>query len=148
MAEDSNKPVYTISTAAKLMGISVHTLRMYENEGLIIPFKKESNQRLYSDEDVERVRCIRKSIQDDKIGIAGLKSIASLIPCWEIVKCSSEDRENCESFISHLKPCWTYKHNNNLCSNLACINCPVYKEFNCSNVRQKIFEVISSKTAG
>jgi len=64
-----DEPKYTISNAAKLMGISVHTLRMYEREGLIIPFKKESNQRLYSDRDLERVKCIRKTINDDKIHI-------------------------------------------------------------------------------
>ncbi|MFH2031950.1 MAG: MerR family DNA-binding transcriptional regulator [Bacteroidota bacterium] len=40
------EPKYTISSAANLLGISVHTMRMYEKEGLIIPFKKESNQRL------------------------------------------------------------------------------------------------------
>ena len=43
-----DEPKYTISNAAKLAGISIHTLRMYEREGLIIPFKKTSNQRLYS----------------------------------------------------------------------------------------------------
>ena len=41
--EISNKPVYTISTAARLLGISIPTLRMYENEGLIIPFKNPAN---------------------------------------------------------------------------------------------------------
>ncbi|MDE3059313.1 MAG: MerR family transcriptional regulator, partial [Bacteroidota bacterium] len=46
--------------AAQLVGISVHTLRMYEIEGLIIPFKKDSGQRLYSDLDVERLKCLRK----------------------------------------------------------------------------------------
>ena len=36
----NTEPVFPISTAAKLLKISVHTLRMYEREGLIIPFKK------------------------------------------------------------------------------------------------------------
>ena len=49
MINNPNSPKYTISSAATLLGISVHTLRMYEREGLIIPFKKESGQRLYSD---------------------------------------------------------------------------------------------------
>jgi hypothetical protein len=35
-----NEPLFPIRTAAKLLNISVHTLRMYEKEGLIIPFKK------------------------------------------------------------------------------------------------------------
>ena len=57
-----NEPKYTISTAARIAGISVHTLRKYEREGLIIPFKKDSNQRLYSDQDLDRIRCIIKTI--------------------------------------------------------------------------------------
>jgi MerR family transcriptional regulator/heat shock protein HspR len=39
-----NEPIFPISTAAKLLNISVHTLRMYEREGLFIPYKKDSNQ--------------------------------------------------------------------------------------------------------
>ena len=145
MSKNIDEPVYTISTAAKLMGISVHTLRMYENEGLIIPFKKESNQRLYSDKDIERIDCIRKSIQNDKIGIAGLKSIAALVPCWELINCSPNDRQNCESFVSHLKPCWTYKHDKNVCSEISCRECSVYKDFDCSKVKEKIIKILQTK---
>ena len=65
----SAKPVYTISTAARLLGISIPTLRMYENEGLIIPFKKSSRHRLYSDADLERIRCLRRSINGNKMGL-------------------------------------------------------------------------------
>ena len=67
MVNVMDEPKYTISMAAKLSGISIHTLRMYEREGLIIPFKKDSNQRLYTDRDIERIACIRKTINEDKI---------------------------------------------------------------------------------
>jgi len=145
MSEISNNPVYTISTAANLMGISIRTLRMYESEGLIIPYKKESNQRLYSDKDIERVKCIRKSIQEEKIGIAGLKAIASLTPCWEIINCSVNDRKNCKSFTSHLEPCWTYIHEQNKCLEISCRECTVYQDFECGKVKEKIFEVLKTK---
>ncbi len=68
-----DEPKYTISNAAKLAGISIHTVRMYKREGLIIPFKKTSNQRLYSDRDLERIHCIRHSINEDKINIEGIR---------------------------------------------------------------------------
>ncbi len=74
------EPIYSISTAAKLLGISVPTLRVYEKEGLIIPFKKESNQRLYSQADLERVECIRNGINEKKISVNGIKAMYSLIP--------------------------------------------------------------------
>jgi hypothetical protein len=35
----NDQPVYTIGIVAKLLGISIPTLRMYEREGLIIPHK-------------------------------------------------------------------------------------------------------------
>ncbi len=43
-----DEPIYPIRTAAKLLNISVHTLRMYEKENLILPFKKSTSHRLYS----------------------------------------------------------------------------------------------------
>ena len=78
MTNNSNDPIFTISNAAKLLNISVHTLRMYEREGLILPYRKSSNQRLYSQMDLERVRCIQKTINEDKINIEGLRRILAL----------------------------------------------------------------------
>ena len=88
----NDEPVFSIGTAAKLAGCSVHTLRMYEREGLIIPFKKASKQRLYSQVDLERIECIRTSIKEKKMTVEGIKKVLSLIPCWAIVKCQ-KDRE-------------------------------------------------------
>lgn len=124
---DNDLPLYPISSAAKLLDISVHTLRMYEKEGLIVPFKKESSHRLYSNSDIERLKCIRQGINEYKISIAGIKAIYSLIPCWDIVKCSEDDRNNCNSFNEHTKPCWCYAHENT-CRERKCRECDVYKK--------------------
>ena len=48
---NTNTPIYPIRTAAKMLGISIPTLRMYEKEGLIIPHKTDGNQRIYSEDD-------------------------------------------------------------------------------------------------
>ncbi|MDZ7764938.1 MAG: MerR family transcriptional regulator [Melioribacteraceae bacterium] len=61
LSEIKDKPIYPIRTAAELLGISIHTLRMYEREGLIIPHKTSGNQRSYSQDDIERIECIRQS---------------------------------------------------------------------------------------
>ena len=53
------EPIFPISAAAKLLNISVHTLRMYERNGLFVPFKKLTHQRLFSKSDIERIECIR-----------------------------------------------------------------------------------------
>ena len=56
------EPIYPIRIAAKLLNISVHTLRMYEKEDLILPYKKSSSHRLYSINDIDRIqRCTKQS---------------------------------------------------------------------------------------
>ncbi len=139
MTVDSNNPKYTISNAAKLLDISVHTMRMYEREGLIIPFKKESGQRLYSDQDIERIVCIRHSIKDEKLNIQGIRKILSLIPCWAVIKCSDKDRINCEAYSSSSKPCWMYNHKENICKDINCRECEVYHSFGtCESIKNKL----------
>ncbi|MCH9029324.1 MAG: MerR family DNA-binding transcriptional regulator [Bacteroidetes bacterium] len=49
------KLVFPIRIATELLGISIHTLRMYERAGLLIPSKSVANQRLYSIGDIEMV---------------------------------------------------------------------------------------------
>ncbi len=143
MINNPNSPKYTISSAATLLGISVHTLRMYEREGLIIPFKKESGQRLYSDRDVERIQCIRRTIQKDKINIEGMRRILALIPCWAIVNCSDEDRASCMAFSGHTQPCWMINHKNNYCAGKDCRECDVYQSFgNCESIKNKLKELL------
>ena len=139
MEELTNNPKYTISTAAKILDVSVHTLRMYEREGLIIPFRKDSNQRLYSDLDLERVRCIQRTINEDKIHIEGIRRVLALLPCWSMINCSAEDRRNCEFYTSHTKPCWMINHNSNTCKDRDCRDCEVYQSFgSCGSIKEKL----------
>jgi len=141
--EELNNPKYTISNAAKLLNISVHTMRMYEREGLIIPFKKESGQRLYSDKDVERIRCIRVSINEEKLNIQGIRKVLSLIPCWTIVKCSESEKINCNAYSSSVKPCWMYNHKDNICKEKNCRECEVYHSLGtCESIKNKIKELL------
>lgn len=136
---NNDLPIYPISVAAQLLNISVHTLRMYEREGLIIPHKKESNQRLYSKVDLERIECIRKAINESKISINGIKTIYSLIPCWELVKCSEEDKKNCSAYNQHNQPCWSSRHPNTICEKKYCRECEVYKNYvQCGKVKELI----------
>ncbi len=137
--EELDNPKYTISIAANLLDISVHTMRMYEREGLIISFRKESGQRLYSDNDVERIRCIRHSLKEEKLNIQGIRKILSLIPCWSIIKCSESNQANCDAYNFYLKPCWTYKHKNNICVDRDCRKCEVYTNFGtCEAIKNKL----------
>lgn len=139
---NTNTPIYPIRTAAQLLGISVPTLRMYEKEGLILPHKTAGNQRIYSEDDLERLRCIRRAINESKISINGIKTIYSLIPCWEVVKCSEEDRKVCNAFKNHEQPCWTFTHPNTTCENRDCKECEVYTEYSqCGSIKDLIKKI-------
>ena len=68
-----NRPVYVISIAAGLAGCHPRTLRIYEEEGLLEPVRTETNIRLYSDQDLQKVRVIRYLTQTRGVNLAGVK---------------------------------------------------------------------------
>jgi MerR family transcriptional regulator/heat shock protein HspR len=65
--------VYFISIAASLAGCHPRTLRIYEEEGLLDPVRTDTNIRLYSDDDLVRVRAIRYLTQNRGVNLAGVK---------------------------------------------------------------------------
>lgn len=145
MSIDPALPIYTISSAAKILNISVHTVRMYEREGLLIPFKKQSGHRLFSENDLEHIRCIRKAIKEQKLSIEGIKRILSLIPCWGVIHCPVDERENCDAYNSHGTPCWTLRHTNDYCQDKNCYTCDVYrKSSNCDIIKEMLKKLIVS----
>jgi MerR family transcriptional regulator/heat shock protein HspR len=141
-----NEPIFPISTAARLLNISVQTLRLYEKEGLVLPFKKSSKHRLYSKADIERIDCIRNAISEKKISIQGIITMYSLIPCWDVVKCSSADREICRAFSGHSQPCWSFLHPHTTCENRICRDCSVYKDIvDCEEIKDSIKKISDIK---
>lgn len=133
------EPIYPIRKAAQLLNISIHTLRMYEKENLIIPFKKSTSHRLYSKSDIDRITCIRYAISNSKISINGIKAIYSMMPCWKLMNCSIEDRSKCKAYLSHSEPCWAVKGKETLCTSLNCRNCSVYRDFGeCGSIKNFI----------
>jgi MerR family transcriptional regulator, heat shock protein HspR len=75
---NARRPVYVISIAASLAGCHPRTLRIYEEEGLLDPVRTDTNIRLYSDNDLERVRAIRYLTQTRGVNLAGVKLLFQL----------------------------------------------------------------------
>ena len=73
-------PVISIGVLAEKVGLSVSTVRKYENEGLIIAHRTDSGHRLFSHEDIGRVRSIHYMIQDLGLNIEGIHRIQALLP--------------------------------------------------------------------
>jgi MerR family transcriptional regulator/heat shock protein HspR len=74
---DLERPRYFISIAAELASVHPRTLRIYEEEGLLCPHRR-NNLRLYSEADIERVRIIRFLTRRQGVNLAGVKVIFQL----------------------------------------------------------------------
>ena len=105
MAVDKNDSIYPISVAARLLSVHPRTLRIYEEEGFVKPFRK-GNKRYFSNDDIEWIQCLRELIHDKGISIPGIKMLLDLSPCWEIKKCPSDVRDKCSAFVDRTVPCW------------------------------------------
>jgi MerR family transcriptional regulator, heat shock protein HspR len=75
---DSARGVYMISVAAELAGMHPQTLRIYESRGLITPKRSSGNTRLYSMEDVERLRRIQELTSELGMNLAGVEKVFEL----------------------------------------------------------------------
>src|SRR4051795_2912538 len=75
---DAARGVYMISVAAELAGMHPQTLRIYESRGLITPKRSSGNTRLYSQEDVERLRRIQELTTELGMNLAGVEKVFEL----------------------------------------------------------------------
>lgn len=73
-----DRAVYVISVAAELAGVHPQTLRMYERKGLLQPERTAGNNRLYSDNDVQKLREIQRLTQEIGVNLAGVRMIMEL----------------------------------------------------------------------
>ena len=70
-----DEPYYTIKIAAELCGMHEQSLRMYERRGLIAPQRSAGNIRRFSEADVERIRFIKRLVDDLGVNLAGVEVI-------------------------------------------------------------------------
>ena len=75
MESEGSQPRYVISIAARMLGVHAQTLRYYERAGMIEPSRSRGNRRLYSVEDIERLRRIKTLIDDLGVNLAGVEVI-------------------------------------------------------------------------
>ena len=80
---DRKRPRYIISIAAELAAVHPRTLRIYDEEGLVCPHRR-NNLRLYSEADIERVRIIRFLTRRQGVNLAGVKVILQLASTGKI----------------------------------------------------------------
>jgi len=70
--------LYLISMAARMLGMHPQTLRKYERLGLVQPTRTIGSMRLYSREELERLKVIKRLVDDGGINLAGVQKLLSI----------------------------------------------------------------------
>ena len=91
------RPRYIISIAAELASCHPRTLRIYEEEGLVSP-QRRNNLRLYSEADIKRVRIIRFLTRRQRVNLAGVRVILQLEALGKIRVYDLFDENDVERF--------------------------------------------------
>src|SRR5262245_56878185 len=70
--------LFSISIAARMLGMHPQTLRKYERLGLVQPTRTIGSMRLYSREELERLKLIKRMVDDAGINLAGVQRLLSI----------------------------------------------------------------------
>jgi MerR family transcriptional regulator/heat shock protein HspR len=69
--------VYSISVASELSGVDPQMLRVYEQRGLLSPFRTDGGTRRYSSDDLERIAAIT-TLLGEGLNLAGVGHVLQL----------------------------------------------------------------------
>ena len=69
---------FFISVAARMLGMHPQTLRKYERLGLVQPSRTIGSMRVYTREELERLKAIKRLVDDAGINLAGVQRLLSI----------------------------------------------------------------------
>ena len=69
---------YLISMAAELLEMHPQTLRKYERLGLVRPHRAAGSMRVYTREELDRLRMIKALVEGAGINLAGVQRLLSI----------------------------------------------------------------------
>ncbi len=77
-SEPNIEGVYVISVASKMLSMHPQTLRKYERVGLVRPSRTDGMLRLYSQDDIARLKLIKYLVDDLGLNLAGVRLILTI----------------------------------------------------------------------
>jgi len=143
-------PVIAIGLLAARVGLSVSAVRRYENEGLIIAHRTDAGHRLFSREDIARVRNIQHMVHDLGLNLEAIRRMQALPPCWDLRPCDPETRARCPAYGERTRPCWTMKGLDCAHQGNACRTCVVYRfgSLCTEEIKQLVYEQTDLESTG
>ena len=73
----ADRPIFTLSVAADLLGLHPRTLRIYEEKRLVVPARTGGNRRRYSQNDIQRFQSIRR-LTSGGVNLEGVRIILDM----------------------------------------------------------------------
>lgn len=71
--------LFFISVAARMLGMHPQTLRKYERLGLVRPSRTVGSMRLYSRDELDRLRLIKRLVDGAGVNLAGVQRLLSVV---------------------------------------------------------------------
>jgi len=97
-----SEPLFVISVAARLVEMHPQTLRKYEREGLIAPSRTSGNLRLYSDEDIERLRQVKYLVEHRGLNLAGVQLVLELTRALRLLRLNMRQTSSGKSWVTEV----------------------------------------------
>ncbi|EKE04227.1 MAG: MerR family transcriptional regulator [uncultured bacterium] len=79
VALNPEKPMFPISVIANILQVHQRTLRIYDDENILVPSRSPKNRRLYSFNDIEKGKFVQYLSRELGINLAGIKIIFHLL---------------------------------------------------------------------
>jgi MerR family transcriptional regulator/heat shock protein HspR len=87
----SDPELIFISMAARMLGMHPQTLRKYERLGLVRPSRTIGSMRLYSRDELERLKIIKRLVDDAGINLAGIQRLLSIAEVLQRIRPLARD---------------------------------------------------------
>ena len=91
LAGNDRTELFFISMAADMLGMHPQTLRKYERLGLVRPSRTIGSVRLYSREELERLRLIKHLVDELGINLAGVQRLLIVAETMQRIRPLMED---------------------------------------------------------
>ena len=75
-----------ISDAARMLDMHPQTLRKYERLGLVRPARTVGSMRLYSRDEIERLRFIKRLVEESGVNLAGVQQLLSVAEAMQRIR--------------------------------------------------------------
>ncbi|MBR2069607.1 MAG: MerR family transcriptional regulator [Candidatus Gastranaerophilales bacterium] len=76
---DSSTGLLPIGAIARTLGVHPRTLRIYDQQNILIPQRSEGDRRIYSFDDVEKAKLIQFLTRNLALNLSGVKIILAML---------------------------------------------------------------------